>query len=179
MDIFQRIFLTNMISLETIRQSQTFSKGRSKRTKMSPSSRKMKIFLLLFKYVNIVSRLEVETRHIFTFFGNIFKNKLKKFLKVNAILIQNFLHTLKINFYVAHFLQDYSTLNIISYVFMPILRWNLLYIEVQVTLIICGLFICDSTYMRLKKWLFSRTYPLIFGNPRSFYLQIHHIRAYF
>jgi len=103
MDIFQRIFLTNMISLETIRQSQTFSKGRSKRTKMSPSSRKMKIFLLLFKNVNIVSRLEVETRHIFTFFENIFKNKLKKFLKVNAILIQNFLHTLKINFYVAHF----------------------------------------------------------------------------
>jgi len=33
--------------------------------------------------------------------------------------------------------------------------------------------------MRLKNGLFSETYPLIYGNPRSFYMQIHYMRAYF
>jgi len=31
----------------------------------------------------------------------------------------------------------------------------------------------------LKKKLFSRTYPLIYGNPWSFYMRIHYMPAYF
>jgi len=31
----------------------------------------------------------------------------------------------------------------------------------------------------IEKWPFSGTYPLIYGNPRFFYMQIHYMRAYF
>jgi len=31
----------------------------------------------------------------------------------------------------------------------------------------------------IEKWPFSGTYPLIYGNPRSFYMQIQYMRAYF
>jgi len=31
----------------------------------------------------------------------------------------------------------------------------------------------------IEKWPSSGTYPLIYGNPRSFNMQIHHMRAYF
>jgi len=65
-------------------------------------------------------------------------------------------------------------------------RWKLclspdcLYpILVQAALVICGLFICNFMYMRLKNGVFSGTYPLIYGNPRSFYMWIHYIRAIF
>jgi hypothetical protein len=50
---------------------------------------------------------------------------------------------------------------------------------VQAALIICGLFICNFMYMRLKNGLFSGTYPLIYSNSWSFYMQIHYMRAYF
>jgi hypothetical protein len=50
---------------------------------------------------------------------------------------------------------------------------------IQAALVICGLFICDFAYMRLKNGLFPRTYPPIYGIPRSFYMQIHYMRAYF
>ncbi len=36
----------------------------------------------------------------------------------------------------------------------------------------------DFAYMRLKIF-FSGTYHLIYGNPRSYYMRIHSIRAYF
>jgi len=41
-----------------------------------------------------------------------------------------------------------------------------------------------SFYLRIcvyaiKKWLFSGTYPLIYSDRRSFYMQIHYMRAYF
>jgi hypothetical protein len=51
--------------------------------------------------------------------------------------------------------------------------------EVQAALVICGLFICDFVYMWLKNCLFSGTYPLIYGNPWSFYIRIHYMGAYF
>ncbi len=51
--------------------------------------------------------------------------------------------------------------------------------EVQAALIICGLFICDFAYMWSRNGLFSGTYPLIYSNPWSFYLQIRYMRAYF
>ncbi len=31
----------------------------------------------------------------------------------------------------------------------------------------------------IEKWPFSGTYPLIYGNPRSFYMQIHYKQAPF
>jgi len=49
---------------------------------------------------------------------------------------------------------------------------------IQAALIICGLFICDFAYMRLENGIFSGTYPLIYSNPWSFYIQIHYMRAY-
>jgi len=49
----------------------------------------------------------------------------------------------------------------------------------QAALVICRLFICDFAYMRLKNGLFSGTYPLIHGNPWSFYMRIYYIGAYF
>jgi len=51
--------------------------------------------------------------------------------------------------------------------------------KVQVALVICGLFICEFAYMRLKNGLFSGTYPLIYSDRWSFYMQIHYMRAYF
>ncbi len=42
-----------------------------------------------------------------------------------------------------------------------------------------SLFICNFAYMRLKNDLFSGSHPLIYGNPRSFYMQIHYMLAYF
>jgi len=53
-------------------------------------------------------------------------------------------------------------------------RW-----QIQAALGICGLFICDFKYIRLKNGLFSGTCSLIYGNPRSFYMQINYMRAYF
>ncbi len=50
---------------------------------------------------------------------------------------------------------------------------------IQAALIICGLFICNFEYMQLKNCLFPGTYPLIYGIPRYFYMQIHYMRAYF
>jgi len=50
---------------------------------------------------------------------------------------------------------------------------------VQAALVICGLFICDFTYMRSRNGLFSGTYPLIYSNPWSFYMQICYMKAYF
>ncbi len=49
------------------------------------------------------------------------------------------------------------------------------FFSLHAALVICGLFICNFTYMRLKNCLFSGTYPLIYGNPRSFYMQIHYM----
>jgi len=51
--------------------------------------------------------------------------------------------------------------------------------QIQVALVICGLFICHFAYMQLKNGLFSGTYPLIYGNLWSFYMRIHYMRAYF
>jgi len=53
------------------------------------------------------------------------------------------------------------------------------FFSLHAALVICGLFICNFTYMRLKNGLFSGTYPLIYCNPRSFYMRIHYMRAYF
>jgi len=50
---------------------------------------------------------------------------------------------------------------------------------VQVALVICGLFICEFAYMRMKNGLFSGTYPLIYSDLWSFYMRIHYVRAYF
>jgi len=50
---------------------------------------------------------------------------------------------------------------------------------IQVALVICGLFICDFTYMRSKNDLFSGTYPLIISHSWSFYMQFHYMRVYF
>jgi hypothetical protein len=50
---------------------------------------------------------------------------------------------------------------------------------VQATLVICGIFICEFAYMRLKNDLFSGTYALIYSDCWSFYMQIHYMRAYF
>ena len=50
---------------------------------------------------------------------------------------------------------------------------------IQAALTICGLFIYKFEYLRLKNGLFSGTYPLIYSDWWSFYMQIHYIRAYF
>ena len=52
-------------------------------------------------------------------------------------------------------------------------------IQVQAALVICCIFICDFASMQLKNGLFHGTYPLIYGIPMSFYVQIHYIRADF
>ena len=39
-------------------------------------------------------------------------------------------------------------------------------------------FICDFAYVN-DSWPFSGTYPLIYSNPWSFYIQIRYMRAYF
>jgi len=44
--------------------------------------------------------------------------------------------------------------------------------RIQTALVICGLFICDFACMRSRNGLFSRTYPLIYSHPWSFYMQI-------
>jgi len=51
--------------------------------------------------------------------------------------------------------------------------------QIQAALVICGLFICDFAYMRLKNGLLSGTNPLIYGNPWSFLMWIHYMPAYF
>jgi len=51
--------------------------------------------------------------------------------------------------------------------------------QLQVALVICGLFICDFAYMPSKNDLFSGTYPLIISHPWSFYMRIHYMRVYF
>jgi len=51
--------------------------------------------------------------------------------------------------------------------------------HVQAALVICGLFICDFTYMGSRNDLFSGTYPLIYSNPWSFYMGICYMRVYF
>jgi len=50
---------------------------------------------------------------------------------------------------------------------------------VQVALVICGIFICEFSYMQLKNGLFSGTYLLIYSDCWSFYMQNHYIWAYF
>jgi hypothetical protein len=52
-------------------------------------------------------------------------------------------------------------------------------LSLQAALIICNLFICDFAYMQSRNGLFSGTYPLIYSNPWSFYMQICYIRACF
>jgi len=47
-------------------------------------------------------------------------------------------------------------------------------LNVQGNPVICGLFICNFAYLRLRITLFSRTYPPICSHPWSLY-----IRAYF
>ncbi len=51
--------------------------------------------------------------------------------------------------------------------------------QIQADLVICGLFICEFTYMRLRIILIYRTYPLIYSHPWSFYMQICYIRVIF
>jgi len=51
--------------------------------------------------------------------------------------------------------------------------------QIQLALVICGLFICEFVYMRLKNGLFSGTYPLIYSDRWSFYMQINYMQAYF
>jgi hypothetical protein len=51
--------------------------------------------------------------------------------------------------------------------------------RVQVDLIICGLFICEFAYMRLRMILIYRTYPLIYSHPWSFYMRICYLRVIF
>jgi len=52
-------------------------------------------------------------------------------------------------------------------------------LELQVALVICGLFICDFAYMQSRNDLFYGTYPLIISHPWSFCMQIHYMRVYF
>ena len=52
-------------------------------------------------------------------------------------------------------------------------------IKLQAALVLCGLFICDFSYIQLRIGHFSRTYPLIYSHPWSFYMQIRYMRAYF
>ncbi len=59
------------------------------------------------------------------------------------------------------------------------LQCYLFYKYLQAALVICSLFICDFAYMRSRNGLFSGTYPLIYSNPWSFYMQIRYMRAYF
>ena len=47
------------------------------------------------------------------------------------------------------------------------------------TSVICGLLICDFANMRLRIGLFSRTYPLNYSYPWSFYMRIRYMRAHF
>jgi len=64
--------------------------------------------------------------------------------------------------------------------FTELLRWIWRFgLYVQAALVICGLFICDFTYMQSRNGLFSGTYPLISCNPWSFYMRIRYMRAYF
>jgi len=58
-------------------------------------------------------------------------------------------------------------------------KLNALLYQIQAALVICGLFICEFAYMRLKNGFFSGTYPLIYSDHRSFYMRIHYMRAYF
>jgi hypothetical protein len=51
--------------------------------------------------------------------------------------------------------------------------WLLSNYKVQEDLVICGLFICEFAYMRLRMVLNYRTYPLIYSHPWSFYTRIH------
>ncbi len=37
--------------------------------------------------------------------------------------------------------------------------------DVQADLVLCGLFICEFAYMRLRMILIYRTYPLIYSHP--------------
>ncbi len=49
----------------------------------------------------------------------------------------------------------------------------------QADLVICGLFICEFPYIRLRIILFHRTYPLFYGHPWSYYMQIRYMQAIF
>jgi len=42
------------------------------------------------------------------------------------------------------------------------------FLKVQAALVICGLFICNFSYMQSRNGLFSGTYPLIYSNPVIF-----------
>jgi len=55
----------------------------------------------------------------------------------------------------------------------------LLSFNVQVALVICGLFICEFVYIRLKNGPFSGTYSLAYSHHWSFDMRIHYMRAYF
>ncbi len=52
-------------------------------------------------------------------------------------------------------------------------------LPVQVTLVICRLFICNFAYMWLKLWHFRGTYPPIYQCYWSHYIRIHYMRAKF
>jgi hypothetical protein len=65
-------------------------------------------------------------------------------------------------------------------------KWNVLSLHnnlkinnVQANLVICGLFICEFTYMRLRMIFIYRTYPLIYSHAWSFYMQICYMRVIF
>ncbi len=51
--------------------------------------------------------------------------------------------------------------------------------ELQLDLVICGLFICKFVYLKLQIDHFSGTYPPIYNHSWSFYMQIHYRRAWF
>ncbi len=52
-------------------------------------------------------------------------------------------------------------------------------LTVQLALILCGLFICNFTYMQSRNGIFSGTYPLIYSHPWSFYMWIHYMGTNF